>query len=93
MSDTSNPQGLPEILEQLLNDNDFLTSVFFTVGKYAKSKLTEVNTHLIEEAIGEDEKPDIQLGANSYIYSGEADARNGLRQQIRTNMKSKGLLL
>lgn len=40
----------------------------------------------IIDLIGSDEKPDVQLGTNSYVYSGAAEARNELKAKLRTKV-------
>lgn len=47
----------------------------------AKQQLANWFIETLKECLGEKEKPDVQLGTNSYIYSVAATNRNEFREQ------------
>jgi hypothetical protein len=55
----------------------------------ALTQLDEIDLAYFTGVIGSNEKPDIQLGANSYIESGEVQGRNQLRAQLREQVTAE----
>lgn len=55
----------------------------------AKKEAKTAIGQLMLDIVGEDEKPDMWIGANRYAYSNKVETRNNLRAELRHKIKQE----